>query len=251
MFSISNKPTATLLSMLPALAILAFPTFVPQAAADIIKGLPAYVACKRTPVHPAPDALTKPVGMANYGQRGIVLALDGLYVLPETQQPIKKNTTDDREQEKLKLFGPAKQPTWALIEIGPQQKGYIAISCLAEERIFNREKIGTPNPQSAGAISANRGFSEKENGDLVAMRGATGAARASCSQAAVANSGRGFSEKESGDQVANRGSTGTAKLSDCANFKAIDEQLAADVQYDPYDAYESFRKEGNIGEFNK
>ena len=60
--------------------------------------------------------------------------------------------------------------------------------------------------------------------------------------------GRGFSEEEEGDLVAMRGAGGEAKGGK-ANYERLDKLLKKAPEYNPQPVLEEFRRNGQLGEF--
>jgi hypothetical protein len=111
----------------------------------------------------------------------------------------------------------AQQPVWAKISAGSFE-GYVPVRCLVTQNVLNRQD---PNQAIAKAQSK-----------------------------ASDNAGKGFSETESGDLNTLKGLNSGAKSSGPADRAAMDNILSAPVEYNPAQAYQSFRKEGSLAEFS-
>lgn len=106
---------------------------------------------------------------------------------------------------------------WVHIHAGGLE-GYVPANVLVSERVLNREDPSRAlrKAQNNDSKQAGHGFSEDENkNDLVAMKGAGGEANAGA-----------------------------------ANYAEIDRILSAPAEYDPAQAYASFRKAGKTAEFS-
>lgn len=110
-----------------------------------------------------------------------------------------------------------KGDTWAFIESGGKQ-GYAPVASLVSADVLQRQDPSSAmrRVEARDVTASGKGFSESEDGDLKAMKGVAGKAG-----------------------------------SGVADDAAIDAILAAPQEYDPRTAYESFRKEGMLGEFQE
>ena len=123
---------------------------------------------------------------------------DGMF-RPETEKP--------PEYEEI--------PTWANIEV-KGQTGFVPLRCLVTQAVFKRQapESALKKATMADLKGGSRGFSEEEEGDLVAMRGAGGEAKG----------GK-------------------------ANYERLDKLLKKAPEYNPQPVLLEFRKNGQLGEF--
>lgn len=226
------------------------------------------VACKNLPLHTAPTGYSKTVAVLNYHDHVKIERLDKKYDLPDSQQD--KNSSSDSDN--IMAGGGKEYFAWAEVQSSNGKSGYVPVSCLVNGSLLNGPHenpdeyakqalsitAGTGAPEAA---ASSRGFSKKEKGDKVAMRGMNkGSAIQECTPEQIkanasapdgAASSRGFSKKEKGDKVAMRGMS-TINVNVCVKedypgLKAAIESTPLVV--DPYNADMAFRREGGLGEF--
>lgn len=157
-----------------------------------------YVSVKWLPLHAKPTGLSETKGIIGFGTA--VKVLETVSVASGVRE---KN----------------KQADWALVECTSDSKqGYAPMASLVNRAVLDREDPGQAMQKvSQRDVSVSgKGFSESEEGDLKAMKGAVGAASASS-----------------------------------ADEAAIDSILTAPQEYDPHTAYVDFRKEGKTGEYGE
>ena len=157
-----------------------------------------YVSVKWLPLHEKPTGLSATKSIISFGT--MVKVLETVSVASEVRE---KN----------------KQADWALVECASDAKqGYAPMASLVNRSVLEREDPGQAMQKIAkrDVSVSGKSFSESEEGDLKAMKGAVGVASAST-----------------------------------ADEAAIDSILAAPHEYDPHTAYADFRKEGKTGEFNE
>lgn len=204
------------------------------------------VACKLLPVHSSPSAYSAVKGQLEFGSVVVLGNLTEKFTLPDSQQQNASGGASVSE--------PAAKFAWAEVSAG-SLSGFVPMSCLVNGNLANGRYENPSDlfkkPVSMSGVS-DRGFSRKEKGDQVAMRGMSGAgAVKECDETTI--SSRGFSRKEKGDQVAMRGMSKTAEVicvkEDFANLAKTIEQLP--YVENPHQADLEFRRLGALGEFKK
>ena len=203
------------------------------------------VACKSLPVHSNASAFSSVIGKLNFGSVVVINDLTQKYTLPDSQQ---QTSSGDATSEPTTKFA------WATITAGGLS-GFVPMSCLVNGNLakgpYENPADLFKKPVSMAGVS-DRGFSRKEKGDQVAMRGMSGASAVKeCDEATI--SSRGFSRKEKGDQVAMRGMSKTAEVicvkEDFTSLsKAIDQLPYVE---NPHQDDLDFRRLGALGEFKK
>lgn len=226
------------------------------------------VACKKLPLHAAPTGYSKTVAVLNYHDHVKIEKLDKKYDLPDSQQDRNANSDSDN----IMAGGGKEYFAWAEVAAPGGKSGYVPLNCLVNGSLMNgphenpdeyaKQTLsltsGTGAPEAA---VSSRGFSKKEKGDKVAMRGMSSGggvqectaeqlqANANAPDGAV--SARGFSKKEKGDKVAMRGMSAPGGnvciKEDYAGLKTAIQSIPFVV--DPYNADMAFRREGGLGEF--
>jgi hypothetical protein len=204
------------------------------------------VACKSLPIHSGASGFSDVSGKLEFGAVVLVNNLSQKYALPDSQQ-----TSTDNESG---TSAPASRSAWAEVSSGAHS-GFVPVRCLVNKRLstgpYENPADLFKKPVSMTVVS-DRGFSKKEKGDQVAMRGMSkGGAVQECDDAVV--SSRGFSKKEKGDQVAMRGMSKSAEVicikEDFAGLaQAIEQSPFVD---NPQQFDLEFRKVGALGEFKK
>jgi len=202
-----------------AILTLAASLSVATAFEKLTSGQQAHIACKNVPVYSAPTTFSPTIGNKAFGDVVTISKLAGMFALPDSDYQSRKKL--EQASARARKQGQTPQtitkadytrPTWA--QIGT--KHYVPASCLVGAALFKEQVMETTEKKVAAVITnkAKRNFSEEEDGDLRAMRGAAGKA-----------------------------------VGGKANFAAID-QLIADAQgrLDPT-AQQSFRQSGHLGEY--
>lgn len=192
---------------------------VSTAFEKLTSGQQAYIACKKLSVYSAPTAFSPMSGSKAFGDVVMITKLTGMFALPDSDYQSRKKL--EQASARARKQGQTPQtitkadytrPTWA--QIGTKQ--YVPASCLVGAALFQEQVMETAEKKVAAVITtkATRNFSEEEDGDLRAMRGAAGKA-----------------------------------VGGKANFAAID-QLIADAQgrLNPA-AQQAFRQAGHLGEY--
>jgi len=248
---------------------LALPGFAEPSATDKPSvGQTWIVACRQLPMHAEPTGFSRPVAKLDFKDEVEIEELTGKYELPDSQQDKHANSDSDGFGF---ASGSSEHFAWARVRAGAAS-GYVPLSCLVNGMLINgpyedpakfkvrQAKLELPGGGSGpeSAVSS-RGFSKKEKGDKVAMRGMSAGgvqectaeqvqANASAPESAV--SSRGFSKKEKGDKVAMRGMSSGGDVCVKEDYPGLEKHLATlPFVADPYNADLAFRREGGLGEF--
>ena len=193
---------------------------VPAAFAfeQITVGQTVFVACEKTPIHSRPTGLSSVVGESKFGEKHTVAKLEALFELPNSDFSSKRQLENEYEMNKdTPGYEPVTKKQYtraAWIGIGDGR--FLSGSCLVSKSLFGSQTIEKSKEKlkKLNIAKGKRGFSEDESGDLRAMRGAAGKAKA----------GR-------------------------ANYKVADEHITASQGEFDLGTLESFRREGKLGEF--
>ena len=189
----------------------------PINAEQFYVGNTVYNVCMRLPVLEAPDRDAAMIDVMRYGDSAHVASVHGRYELPDSDpssEASQRARLPDRNEDDLLLETLFRRVSWA----GLTGKGYASASCLVKQELFPKQQPGVAQEKVAKLTSGTgkRGFSEEEEGDLVAMQGAAGKAK---------------------------------KKKGALNHAAADGYLAAYfAQYESQDNTE-FRRQGGLGEF--
>ena len=191
----------------------------PKALEKLAFGQTVYVACKTVSVYVKPSAFSEVKKNLRFGDVLKVEQFEGIFELPNSDYSsrIKLEQANSRSLKQGRTPLPINRsdytrPTW--VKVNAEQ--YVPASCLVGEGLFKEQVLEKAEKRVLAVITqkAKRNFSEEEDGDLRAMRGAAGKA-------------------EGGS----------------ANFAAIDRLIDhAQGKIDPV-AQQAFRKEGYLGEF--
>jgi len=192
---------------------------VNQSNAETEREKSLIMACKHLPLHSEVSGYSKPTALIGFGTPVQVTSFEKfikvLIVQTDDEADDIADGTDDE------MFHPEKPPeyeeipTWANIEV-KGQTGHVPVRCLVTKEVFKRQA-----PESA-------------------LKKAT--------VADLKGGGRGFSEEEEGDLVAMRGAGGEAKGGK-ANYERLDKLLKKAPEYNPQPVLEEFRRNGQLGEF--
>ena len=192
---------------------------VNQSNAETEREKSLIMACKHLPLHSEVSGYSQPTALIGFGTPVQVTSFEKfikvLIVQSDDEADDIADGTDDG------MFHPEKPPeyeeipTWANIEV-KGQTGYVPIRCLVTKEVFKRQapESALKKATVADLKGGSRGFSEEEEGDLVAMRGAGGAAKG----------GK-------------------------ANYERLDKLLKKAPEYNPQPVLEEFRRSGQLGEF--
>ncbi len=158
-----------------------------------------YVACQKLPLHERASGYASTLQVLAFGEHLTVVDVTDFY-------QINLNEKQAKEEQQL--------PTWAKVNYAGQQ-GFVAARCLVTQDMLAGQSLEAArkrmNATSAG--EAGRGFSEYEEGDLVAMQGAKGKA-----------------------------------VGGKANYKVLDSAFAERQVANPQQAYSRFRQLGQLGQ---
>jgi len=180
------------------------------------------VACRNLPLHTEASGFSPTRGQLSYKEAVRIGSLVQKYDLPESQQDKHANNDSDS----IMTGGGKEYFAWAQVQAG-KARGFVPVSCLVNGTVAN-------GPYEDPAKFAER----RVNLELPAA----------APEAAV--SSRGFSKKEKGDKVAMRGMSAGGDLcvkEDYAGLLAYMSQIP--MVDDPYKADMEFRREGGLGEF--
>ena len=192
---------------------------VNQSNAETEREKSLIMACRYLPLHSEVSAYSQPTALVGFGTPVQVTSFEKfikvLIVQADDEADALADGTDDG------MFQPEKPPeyeeipTWANIEV-KGQTGHVPIRCLVTKEVFKRQapESALKKATVADLKGGSQGFSEEEEGDLVAMRGAGGAAKG----------GK-------------------------ANYERLDKLLKKAPEYNPQPVLEEFRRNGQLGEF--
>ena len=175
-----NKFIHCLLSIISIGAILVGGP--PTAAFEKLKkGQTAFIACKTVNVHTNPSALSPIKAIQRFGDKITVQQLANIFELPDSdyQSLVKLKEANARAQKQGKTPAAIQKidhTRAAWIKIGTQK--FLPASCLVGKKLFDEQTLETAQEKVVAVITkkAKRNFSEEEDGDLRAMRGAAGKA---------------------------------------------------------------------------
>ena len=192
---------------------------VNQSNAETEREKSLIMACKYLPLHSEVSGYSQPTALVGFGTPVQVTSFEKfikvLIIQPDDEADSAADGTDDG------MFHPEKPPeyeeipTWANIEV-KGQTGHVPVRCLVTKEVFKRQapESALKKATVADLKGGSRGFSEEEEGDLVAMRGAGGEAKG----------GK-------------------------ANYERLDKLLKKAPEYNPQPVLEEFRRSGQLGEF--
>jgi hypothetical protein len=145
-------------------------------------GQDAVVACKNLNVMTAPDSFSTVQSSLAFGNKVTILGLEGQFALPDSDFSSKVKL----EQQARIAAGEGEEPkpvkkeqymraAWVEIEKGQ----FVSAACLVSEKNFPDQTMEKAEEKVAKLSSgkAKRNFSEDEDGDMRAMRGAAGKAK--------------------------------------------------------------------------
>jgi len=154
------------------------------------------------PVKNAPDGLSTTMGTLKYGDVITVTSA----VVADASAPVQKGGKSGKAQA-------ANAPRWLRVTTS-KGDGYVPESATVTEGQFNKQASGAP--QVGDASAAGKGFSESEDPDLAAVKGAGGSAE-----------------------------VGTA------DFAALDKAIAERPAQDEQAKNRDFRQTGKLGEYKQ
>ena len=177
-------------------------------------------ACKVLPLHSEFSGYSSPKALIGFGTPIQVTSFEKYIKVLIVQEPCDEDeqTCDDEEDGVVKTEKAPEYeeiPTWANIEVS-DKSGFVPLRCLVTKDVFKRQAPAAALKKATVAElkGGSRGFSEEEDGDLVAMRGAGG--------------------KVKGGK---------------ANYERLDKILKQAPEYNPQPVLLEFRKTGLLGEF--
>jgi len=150
----------------------------PTNAEQFYVGNTVYNVCMKLPLFETPDRDAAVIGVLDYGDSAHVASVHGRYELPPSDpssEASQRARLPDRNEDDLLLETLFRRVSWA----GLTGKGYASANCLVKQELFPTQRPGLAKEKVAKLNSGagKRGFSEEEEGDLVAMRGAAGKAK--------------------------------------------------------------------------
>jgi hypothetical protein len=182
-------------------------------------GQQAHIACKTAPIYSTPSAFSPMTGSQAFGNIVKVTKLVDIFTLPDSDYQSRKKLEQASARARKQGQTPKPitkadytRPAWA--QIGTEK--YVPTSCLVGAALFKDQVIEIAEKKVAAVVTtkAKRNFSEDEDGDLRAMRGAAGRA-----------------------------------VGGKANFAAIDRLISeAQGRIDPA-SQRAFRQSGHLGEY--
>jgi hypothetical protein len=207
------------LSATTAIMALAISITMAVAFEKLTVGQQAHIACKTVSVYSTPSVFSPITGSKTFGDVVKIIKLAAIFTLPESDYQSRKKLEQANARARKQGQTPKAitetdytRPAWA--KIGT--KKYVPTSCLVGTALFKEQVIEIAEKKVAAVVTskAKRNFSEDEDGDLRAMRGAAGKA-----------------------------------IGGKANFVAID-QLISDAQGRINPATDrAFRQAGHLGEY--
>jgi hypothetical protein len=171
-------------------------------------------ACKVLPLHSELSGYSSPKALIGFGTPVDVNSFEKFIKILIVQEECDP-TIDECALEPEKPPEYEEIPTWANVDV-LSQSGYVPLRCLVTKDVFKRQAPASALKKATVAElkGGSRGFSEEEDGDLVAMRGAGG--------------------KAQGGK---------------ANYQRLDKILKQAPEYNPQPVLLEFRKQGMLGEF--
>lgn len=224
------------------------------------------VGCQKLPLHSAPNGFSRPVAQLNYRDHVRIEQLTQKYDLPDSQQG---HSATQNDSDSLMGGGGKEYFAWAGVVAPGGHSGFVPLNCLVNGALINgpyenpeaytQQTVSLSGSSAPEAAVSSRGFSKKEKGDKVAMRGmSAGNGVQECSAEQIqanaaapdsAVSARGFSSKEKADKVAGISAAGNGVCIK-ENYEGLKGVIQAiPFVADPYTADLAFRREGGLGEF--
>ena len=213
------KMSRQILVQLFFIALTLFILFPALAFEQIKKGQTVVVACKKAVIHSQPTGLSSVIGEALFGQELKVAALEGLFVLPDSDFSSKSRLENQASAQQggdtdVDKITPEQYTRASWIGVGDSR--FISGSCVVSKTLFESQTIerAKEKVKKLNIAKGKRNFSEDEEGELRAMRGAAGTA------------------------IAGR-----------ADFKLTDKHIRAAQGAFNLKGLSAFRREGRLGEF--
>ena len=131
-----------------------------------------HVSVVNLPLKSAPDGLSTSVGLLSYGEPVTVLSAVRSDFSPPAQKPQEEKK---KNKEKNKRAAAVASPLWLRVST-TKGEGYVPEGATVTQGQFTNQSHGNAAVGDVGA--AGRGFSESEDADLAAVKGAGGSAEA-------------------------------------------------------------------------
>jgi len=156
-------------------------------------GQTVYLACNEHPLHMQASGFVEYSRVLQFGEKVTISPFDDLTTMEV-------------------------RAIWTKVVVGKSETGYLLSKCLVSEKLFHQQsplKAQLKAKQESSIAKISKGFSEDEDGGLVAMGGAVG----------KASSGK-------------------------ANYPKIDKILTESESYDHRKPLKSFMAEGDLGKYS-
>lgn len=165
-------------SRLPLFLVFLIVSITPVHSEQFYVGNTVYNACLNLPLFESPDRDARVLGLMKFGDSANVASVHGKYELPDSDpasEAAQRARLPDRNEEDLLNSNLFRRISWANLS----GKGYASASCLVKQEFFAKQRPALAQAKIAQLSSGagKRGFSEEEEGDLVAMQGAAGKAK--------------------------------------------------------------------------
>ena len=144
-------------------------------------GQDVFVACTEVQAHEAMSKFSPILRELDFGQRIKIIELLGKFYLPDSdwsskqklQEAYNRSVKQNLEAKQVSESDYSRH-TWAKIQDG----SFVPTSCLVGEKLFSEQTEDLAEKKVANIITmkAKRNFSDDEQGDMRAMRGAAGKA---------------------------------------------------------------------------
>ena len=174
------------------------------------KGELRRISVVNLPLKGAPDGLSTTVTMLKYGDPVTVIGA----VLADSSAPVQNTGGKGAKSGKAKAAPSVHTPQWLRVTAAGGGQGYVPEGATVTEAQFNKQASGAP--QIGDTQAAGKGFSESEDPDLAAVKGAGGSAEAGA-----------------------------------ANYPALDKIIAAKPLKDEQAENRDFRQTGKLGEYKQ
>ena len=174
----TKAPSSTKVFVVTLLSVVLVVPFSVVYAEQFYLGNTVYSACLNLPLFESPDRDARVLGLMKFGDSANVGSVHGKYELPDSDpasEAAQRARLPDRNEEDLLNSNLFRKISWA----GLSGKGYANASCLVKQEMFAKQQPALAQAKIAQLSSGagKRGFSEEEEGDLVAMQGAAGKAK--------------------------------------------------------------------------
>ena len=178
MVMMTKAPSSTKVFVVTLLSVVLLVPFSVVYAEQFYVGNTVYNACLNLPLFESPDRDARVLGLMKFGDSANVGSVHGKYELPDSDpasEAAQRARLPDRNEEDLLNSNLFRKISWA----GLSGKGYANASCLVKKEFFSKQQPALAQAKIAQLSSGTgkRGFSEEEEGDLVAMQGAAGKAK--------------------------------------------------------------------------